>query len=64
MGWGVCNEWVCLKWEGVFGMGGDWNKPQLLMKIVEFEKIVAIEYINMSGVMMQISPCWRLWPKV
>ena len=41
-----------MRWEGVFGMGGGvWKTiPLLWLKIVEFEKIVAIEYVNMSGV--------------
>ena len=52
MGGGVWNGSGCLAWEGVFGMGGGvWEKiPLLWLKIVEFEKIVAIEYISMSGV--------------
>ena len=51
MGGGVWNGSGCLPWEGVFGIGGGvWEKiPLLWLKIVEFEKIVVIEYI-MSGV--------------
>ena len=36
---------------GVWNGQGVWKKiPLLWLKKVEFEKIVAIEYINMSGV--------------
>ena len=54
-GRGVWNGRGYLKLEGVFEMGGGiWKKiPLLCTKIVEFGKIVVIEFIDMSGVIDQ-----------
>ena len=56
MGGGIWNGRGYLEWEGVFGMGGGiWKKiPLLWMKIVEFWKIVVIEFIHMSGVIQDL----------
>ena len=44
-----------MEWERVFGMGGGiWKKiPLLFVKIVVFGKIVVIEFIDMSGVIVE-----------
>ena len=44
-----------MEWEGVFGMGGGiWKKiPLPCTEIVEFVKIVVMEFIYMSGVIAQ-----------
>ena len=54
MGGGIWNGWGYLEWEEPFGMGGGVGKkiPLLLQKIVEFGKIVVIEFIDMSGVLV------------
>ena len=53
---GVWNRRGCLEWEVSFGKGGGVLKkiPLLCLKIVEFEKIVVIEFIDMSGVNPEI----------